>query len=96
MKAKDLGDAVLHIEGTVDEILLTKSLDHRFKPLLPKLKGVLLEEFSTLSQDEILMLNADLTVISGIPDAFATFESDLTVSIDGEEKLIYEGIVAEK
>lgn len=96
VKAREPGEAVLRIEGTGDEILLTKSLDHRFKPLIPKLKGILLEEFSTLSQDEILMLNDDVTIISGISDAFATFESDLMVSIDGEEKLIYEGFVAKK
>jgi pyruvate kinase len=96
VKAREPDEAALRIEGNGDDILLTKSLDQRFKPLLPKVKGILLEEFSTLSREDILVMNADITVISGIPDALATFESDLLVSIDGEERLIYEGIIAQQ
>ncbi|MDY0096254.1 MAG: pyruvate kinase [Candidatus Vecturithrix sp.] len=96
VKARDLGEAVLRIEGSGYEILVTNALDYRFKPLLPKLAGMILEDYSTVPQEEILMLNPELTMISGVADALAIFESDLTVSIDGEEKLIYEGLVAEK
>ncbi len=96
VKARELGEAVLRIEGDGREILVTHSLDHRFRPLVPKLAGIILEEYATLSYDDMLMLNPELTFISGVPDALTIFESDLTVSIDGEEKLIYEGFVADK
>ena len=96
VKVTDLSEAVLKIEGTGDEILLTTSLDTGFKPLLPKLKGVILEEYSTLPHEEIRMLNPDLVLISGVPEALEHSENEQTVSLDGEEKLIYEGVVEEK
>ncbi len=95
VKANDLGEAVLRIQGTHDEILLTKTLDVSFKPLLPKLKGVILEDHSTMPPEEMSLLNPELVVIAGVPDACAAFEDDLTVTMDGEEKLVYEGVVAE-
>ena len=38
----------------------------------------------------------DRLLISGVADAFATFEHELIVSVDGREKLIYEGVVEER
>ncbi|MCP4398775.1 MAG: pyruvate kinase [bacterium] len=96
VKVKDPSEAVLKIEGKGDEILLTKSLDTGFKPLLPKLKGVILEGYSALPHGEISMLNPKLVLISGVPDALKHYENELIVSMDGEEKLIYEGVVEEK
>ncbi len=96
VNVKNLSEAVLKIEGQGDEILLTKSLEKGFKPLLPKLKGVILEEYSVLPYDEITMLNPNLVLISGVPEALKRYENELIVSMDGEEKLIYEGVVEEK
>jgi pyruvate kinase len=96
VKARDVNEAIRRIQGTGHEILVTKTLDERFKPLLSKTRGIILEEFVTLSSDEVFTLNPDLVVISGVPDALLTFENDLIVTMDGEEKLIYEGVIEEK
>lgn len=96
VKAADLGEAALKIQGTGNEILLCKTIDAGFKPLLRKIKGLILEEQTVISEEEIRMLNASIVVISGVADAFATFEHELIVSIDGREKLIYEGVVEER
>ena len=96
VKADQLSDAVLKIRGNQNEILLTKTLDETFKPLLPKVKGVILQEYSTVAPEEMLMLNRDLVLISGVPNAMSSFEAELIVTMDGEEKLIYEGVVEEK
>ncbi len=96
VKAKDIGEAAISIKGTGDEILLTKYLDETFKPLLKSVAGVILEEYSAMPWDEIQKENPDLVYVSGVEDALTKFENNLTVSIDGEEKLIYEGIVKTK
>lgn len=96
VKAQNLNEAALKIRGTGREILLTKTIDASFESLLPKLTGVLLQEYSMIPPEEIAMLNPELVLISGVPDALSTFENDLIVSMDGEQKLIYEGVVEEK
>ena len=96
VKAADLGEAALKIQGTGNEILLCKTIDAGFKPLLRKIKGLILEEQTAVSEEEIRMLNPAIVVISGVVDSFATFEHELIVSIDGREKLIYEGVVEER
>jgi pyruvate kinase len=97
VKALNLSEAILRIDqDRDDQILLTHTLEEEFKPLLPKLKGVILEEYSTIPHDEILLSNPNIVLISKVHDALATFENDLIVSMDGEEKLIYEGVVEEK
>lgn len=96
VKAVDLNEAVLRVQGEADEILVTKTLNKSFKPLLRNLKGIILEEYSTLSPDEIQMLNPDVAFISGVFNALASFEPGMIISLDGEEKLIYEGVVEEK
>ena len=36
-----------------------------------------------------------IVLISGVANALSTFENELVVSMGGEEKLIYEGVVEE-
>jgi pyruvate kinase len=96
VKAKDFNEATRRIQKDGSEILLTKSLDARFTSLLPHLQGVILEEYMLLSSDDIQNLNPNLIVISGVSDALTLFETDLLVTMDGEEKLIYEGVVEKK
>jgi pyruvate kinase len=87
VKVADLSEAVLRIQGKGDQA---------FKPLLRNLKGIILEEYATIPPEEILLLNPDLVVLSGVFNALECFEDGMTVSMDGEEKLIYEGVVEEK
>lgn len=96
LKAVDLSEAVLRLHGEGNEILLTRRLDKAFKPLLRNLKGIILEEYSTISSEEMQLLNPNLVMISGVFRALDCFEEGIIVSMDGEEKLIYEGVVEEK
>lgn len=96
VKASDFSEAVLRIRGTGDEILLTKSLNEVFRPLLRELKGIILEESSIISPDELLKINPAVVMISEVFNALETFENGIIVSLDGGEKLIYEGVVEEK
>lgn len=93
IKAHDAGEAALRLSSNPHDILLIRTLDHACIPLLPRLKGVIVEELLMMSAADIQQHNPDLVVIAGVPDAFKTFEDGLTVTLDGEEKLIYEGIV---
>jgi pyruvate kinase len=93
VKAKDIGEAVMNIKGTGDEILLTKYIDQSFKPLFKNIVGIILEEYSAIPWDEIENENPNLVYVSGVQDALTKFENNLTVSIDGEEKLIYDGVL---
>ena len=96
VKAADISEAVLRLHGEGEEILLTRRLDKAFKPLLRNLKGIILEEYSTISPEEMQLLNPNLVMISGVFRALDCFEEGIIVSMDGEEKLIYEGVVEEK
>jgi phosphohistidine swiveling domain-containing protein len=93
MKAQDADEAALRLSSRPYDILLIRTLDHACIPLLSSLKGVIVEELLMVSAEDIQQHNPDLVVIAGVPDAFKTFEDGLTVTLDGEEKLIYEGIV---
>lgn len=93
VKAGDLAEAVMNIKGEGDEILLTKTLDPSFKPVIQKVKGIILEGFSTISFEEIKALNPELVLISQVPNAMNDFEDNFIVSVDGKEKVIYEGVV---
>jgi pyruvate kinase len=91
VKAADLAEAEARIKGTGDEILLTRYLDPEFYPVLARVRGYILEEFSAMSYTEIARHNPSIVALAGAPDAFASFADGAEVTIDGEEKLVYEG-----
>lgn len=93
VKCEDISDAILNIKGDGDEILLTKYVDENFKPLFKNIKGIILEGYSAIPWDEITAVNPDLVFISGVTNAMTYFENNLIVSLNGMEKLIYEGVV---
>lgn len=96
IKAKDLGEAALRVQGDGSEILMLRKMDDSYKPLLSKVSGVIIEEFTTISFEEMMMLNKNLVAVTGVQGAFESFEDDLIVTLDGEDRLIYEGVVEAK
>lgn len=92
-KAGTADEAAAQLTATRHEILLVRTFDQAYLPLLSRLKGVIVEELQMLSNDEIQRHNPELVAVARVPNAFATFEDGLTVTLDGEEKLIYEGVV---
>ena len=94
--AENMQEARLKNQFRGNTILVTKTLDTEFAPLLPQIKGMILQEYSTLPFEDIIAHNPEIVVITGVTNALTTFENDILVSMDGEEKLIYEGVVEEK
>lgn len=93
VKAADLAEAALVLKKQGGEILLTKTLDDSFIPIIRCVDGIILEGVSELNRDMILMVNPDITFIGEVPNAMAQFENGSMVTLDGEEKIIYEGFV---
>ena len=93
VKVNSLEEAEDLIKGDEDEILLAKYIDESFKPILKRIKGYILEEFSSISWEEVKAENPDIVVIAGAENAMTLLEDNLTVTLDGKEKLVYEGMI---
>jgi pyruvate kinase len=91
VKVTNLKQAEERITGDGEEILLTKYIDLGFIPVLKKVKGYILEEFSAMSYREIAEHNPSIVALAGTRDALKIIADGQTVTIDGEEKLVYEG-----
>ncbi len=94
VKAANLEEAVKLIkrDGGGD-ILLTHSLPPEFLPLVRMASGVIVESVSEMPWDLIKMTNPDLVCIAEVPGAMEKFENGLTVTLDGDEHVIYEGVL---
>lgn len=93
VKAKTVEEAAAAIKNTGDEILLTPTLEPEHRPLLGSLVGVVVEEETYLSPEEALAENPELVMIAEVPEAVDQFEENQIVSLDGAEKIIYEGLL---
>jgi pyruvate kinase len=91
VKVEGLSEALSRIEGSGDEILLTRYIDPDFFPILEKVAGYVLEEFSLMSFQEIERHNANIVALAGTRDAFSILSDGDIVTIDGAEKLVYRG-----
>lgn len=81
----------LHLDKS--EILVAEILTDEHVEFLPGLAAVILEERSRLSHERIRAINPDLSLVSQVPDAMATLETGATVTVDGFDKIIYEGVL---
>jgi pyruvate kinase len=86
-------DAQRLLKWDKTEIILIPYLGREYIPRLKSLKGVVVEEGSAAPPDEILREAPDIVLISKVPDALASFEDGQLVTLDGHEKIIYEGFV---
>jgi pyruvate kinase len=91
LKVEDALDAELRLQHDGAEILLTKFLTPDFLPLLKGLRGVVLEESSYLDKEQIQAVEPGIVLISSVPNAVASLENGLAVTLHGEEFVIYEG-----
>jgi pyruvate kinase len=96
VRVQDSLDAELRLKHDGTEILLARFLTPDFLPLLNGLQGIVLEESSYLSPDQIKSKAPEAAVISSVPDALRQLEDGLTVTLHGEEFVIYEGILKGK
>lgn len=62
-------------------------------PLLRIVDGVVSESGSDISAEVLADVNKQLVWITNVTDAQKTFENNLSVTVDGEQGLVYEGII---
>jgi pyruvate kinase len=93
VRVEDSLDAELRLKHDGTEILLTKFLTPDFLPLLEGLRGIVLEESSYLSEEQIRQFAPDAALIASVPNAAAELEDGLTVTLHGEERVVYEGMM---
>lgn len=91
VKADSYEQASRRLKQDRTEILLTRYLSQEHLPLLDKIGGLIIEENSALPPDVVLNANPDLVAIADVPDAAAQFEDNQLVTLEGNEKIIYEG-----
>lgn len=91
VKARILEEAVLALRKNGGEILLTHTLDESFIPVLRVVDGVILEGVSEMPWEMIKTINPGIVYVSQVPQALSRLEEHITVTLDGNEKLIYEG-----
>jgi len=93
VKAMDAAEAQRRLRLDSTEILVAPVLTEDHVDLLPNLAGIVLEDRSQISHERIRELNESLVFISEVPNALYGIEDGITVTVDGEEKIIYEGVV---
>ena len=93
VRAEDSLEAELRLKHDGSEILLTRFLTRDFLPLLKGLRGIVLEESSYLSPEQIQSVEPDIAAIGSVPGAMAAFEDGFTVTLHGAECVIYEGVL---
>jgi len=96
VKVKNATEAHMHVRGTGDEILLTRTLTPAYSKVIPMLRGIIVQRSSSISPEVIKHLNPSVVFIQGATDAVNLIENQMTVSLDGEDKLIYEGVIPTK
>lgn len=91
IKGETLSDAAAKAPKDTSYVLLAKTISSSDKlELLKNAAGLIVEEPLT-DLKALTAINSDLVVVSGVPSAHAQFEEGLMVSLDGVEKIIYEG-----
>jgi pyruvate kinase len=92
VKAHSVTEAKRLLRSNGTEVLLSKVLTAEHLELLPGLLGVILEEKPQLSYSTIRSANPELVLIAEAPGGMTSMEDGITVTLDGEEKIIYEGV----
>jgi pyruvate kinase len=101
IKAKNLDAAIAALRlrnkdssgNTPGEILLTHTLDKSFIPIIRIVDGIILEGASELSRDLLKTVNPRIVYVAHVRNAMSTFEENGAVTLDGEEKIVYEGTI---
>lgn len=74
-------------------ILVCERITENLIPVLRVVDGVISEGGSDLSGDQLKLVNPSLVWLNKVGNALKVLENDLTVTVDGEQGLVYEGTV---
>ena len=84
------------LKGDGTEILVTRTLGPDLLPLLAGLAGLVLEEPSAVSPEQLRAAAPGLVVVSAVPDGMRHLEDGATVTLHGDAFAVYEGVVPER
>ncbi len=93
VKARTLEQAKQRLRMNGMEILLIPELTKDYAPLLGGVRGVLVEQKVFIDLAALQAQFPKLVVVADIRDAYRQFEQNQSISLHGDEKLIYEGWV---
>jgi pyruvate kinase len=91
VKAENLEAASKILRSKGGEILLTHTLDKSFIPIIRISQGIILEGASELSRDMLKLVNPGIVFVAHVDGAMQKLEEHLTVTLDGAERIVYEG-----
>ncbi len=92
VKASTPDEAIIELRHKKGEILLCPELDESWIPILRIIDGVIVTGSSELHSDTINLVNKKLVWITETGSTTSSIETGLTVTIDGKELLVYEGL----
>ena len=86
-------DARAKFKHSGGDILVCKVLTSDYIPIVRIVSGVICEEISEITDDELRCTNPDLVWLTDVRHATKKLESGLTVTIDAKQLLVYEGSI---
>ncbi len=89
----DLNEIRNQVRMNSKAVLVCWRITEDLVPALRVVQGVISESGSDIPPEQLALLNPDLVWIQNVRDAFKILENDLSVTMDGEQGLIYEGII---
>ena len=93
VKATDPSDFVSTLRRKKGEILFCPNLNEDWIPILRIVDGVITTGKNELTSEMIHLANPNLVWISEIGNAEKSIENGRTVTIDGKDLLVYEGMI---
>jgi len=93
VKADSCEQASRRLKMDGSEILLTRFLSPEHIPLLRGIGGLIVEEDSAVPPETIRAANPDIVFIADVPNAAAQFEDNQLITLEGNEKIMYEGFL---
>jgi pyruvate kinase len=75
------------------EILVCNVLTYDYAPIIRLVSGVICEDISEISEEQLRYMNPRLVWLTHIRNATKNLETGLTVTIDAKQLLVYEGTV---
>jgi pyruvate kinase len=75
------------------DILVCKTLTKNYLPIIPILNGVICEGVSEISDQTLCDANPDLVWLTHAKQVTKKLESGITVTLDAEQLLVYEGSI---
>ena len=91
--SKDPRDAHENIKAYGGEILICRELTEDYIPIIRIVNGIICEGVPELSKEMLRDINPDLVWLTNINHAADLLEAGLTVTIDAQQMLVYEGSI---